>query len=167
MKHWITQRLIIRPFQPTDADFVVQLLNDESFLRYIGDKQVRTKQDALEYLENGPLASYKLNGFGLNLVSLKKDSTPIGMCGLVKRQELEQPDLGFAFLPDYCGKGYAYESAMQILSSMKKDLDLNSLLAVTLPNNLRSNQLLMKLNFKLIGSMELYDTMNNLYQYKI
>ena len=93
-----TDRLIVRPITLDDAPFILTLLNEPSFLRYIGDKKVRTAQDATQYILNGPVASYERHGFGLCLVELKETHTPIGICGLLKREELPDPDID---LPDW------------------------------------------------------------------
>src|SRR5688572_2577541 len=106
-----TQRLTIREFTGSDAAFIVALLNSAGWLRYIGDRQVRNEKDALNYLENGPLKSYKTHKFGLWKVELKTTGQPVGMCGFLKRDSLSFPDIGFAFLPEFSGYGYAYESA--------------------------------------------------------
>ncbi|HEY3581254.1 MAG TPA: GNAT family N-acetyltransferase, partial [Pyrinomonadaceae bacterium] len=95
-----TERLILRHFNPDDAPFILALLNEPSFLAYIGDKKVRTLEDARQYIANGPVATYERHGFGLYQVELKDTHRPIGMCGLLKREELPHPDIGFAFLPD-------------------------------------------------------------------
>src|SRR5215218_1537914 len=100
-----TERLRLRPFTTDDAPFIVELVNEPSFLRYIGDKKVRSLEDARQYLLSGPLASYERNGFGPNCVELKEQGTPIGMSGLLKRDELPDPDIGFAYLPDFRKKG--------------------------------------------------------------
>jgi len=160
-----TARLVIRPFNLDDAEFIVRLLNEESFLRCIGDKQVRTNNDAEAYLANGPIASYEKYGFGLSMVQLQGCATPIGMCGILKRPELDWPDLGYAFLPEFCGKGYAYEAAAAVLQAGIKQHGLTKVLAVTLPNNLSSNKLLTKLGFRLKDSIEIYHCINNLYEY--
>lgn len=160
-----TDRLVVRPFNLNDADFIVRLLNEESFIRCIGDKKVRSQEDAVNYLTQGPLASYEAYGFGLNMVQLKGTATPIGMCGILKRPELDWPDLGYAFLPEYCGIGYAYEAASAVLQAGMEQHGLTKVLAVTLPNNLSSNRLLTKLGFSLKGSIEIYDCINNLYEY--
>lgn len=168
-----TARLVIRRFTLEDADFIVQLLNDESFIRYIADKQVRTLADAVNYLTSGPVASYNANGFGLNMVLLKtatprltnEPATPIGMCGLLKRPELSLPDLGFAFFPAFCGQGYAREAAAAVLSQAIQAHNLRTVLAVTKPDNLRSNTLLLKLGFAFKHNISLYGAENKLYQY--
>src|SRR5829696_5552552 len=103
-----TERLSLRQFTVDDAQFILRLLNEPSFLRYIGDKQVRNLEDARQYILNGPVASYERNGFGLLLVELRELRTPIGMCGLLKREELPDPDIGFALLPDFWSTGFAF-----------------------------------------------------------
>ncbi|WP_194437911.1 GNAT family N-acetyltransferase [Vibrio fluminensis] len=161
-----TERLIVRHFELSDAEFIVRLLNQDSFIRYIADKNVRTEEDAINYLKQGPMASYAKYGFGLSLVVLKLCQTPIGMCGVLKRDELEHPDLGYAFLDEFAGKGYASEAAKQVLTSTMSACQLDTVLAVTLPDNLRSNKLLKAVGFEFKQPMELYDMLNNLYQYQ-
>lgn len=161
-----TQRLTIRQLNLNDAAFIVQLLNEESFIRYIADKNVRTHADAIDYLTDGPLSSYQAYGFGLSLVQLKGTETPIGLCGLLKRKGLEHPDLGYAFLPEFCGKGYANEAAESVLKDGIVTHALNIIWAVTMPDNLSSNNLLKKVGFKLNGTIELYDSENNLYEFR-
>ncbi|MBA5764201.1 GNAT family N-acetyltransferase [Vibrio sp. 404] len=161
-----TERLIVRHFALSDAEFIVRLLNQQSFIRYIADKNVRTKKDAINYLNQGPMASYAKYGFGLSLVMLKECHTPIGMCGVLKRDELEHPDLGYAFLDEFAGKGYASEAAAKTLTSTMKQSALDTVLAVTLLDNARSNKLLNTVGFSLQGTIELYGSLNNLYQYQ-
>ena len=162
-----TDRLVIRFFNINDAEFIVQLLNEESFIRCIGDKNVRTNTDAINYLTNGPILSYQEHGFGINLVELKETGKPIGTCGLLKREALGFPDLGYAFLPEFWGKGYALEAADAILKKEIITHSLNTVLAVTFPANLSSNSLLKKIGFTLKGTMELYGLQNNVYEYRV
>ncbi|MBV7315320.1 GNAT family N-acetyltransferase [Shewanella sp. NIFS-20-20] len=161
-----TERLIIRPFTLADTEFIIRLLNQASFIRYIADKHVRDQKDAENYLRQGPLASYHTHGFGLNLVAQRSDNTAIGMCGLLTRAELDKPDLGYAMLSEYCGQGYALEAATAVLKHTMTNHSLETVIAVTLPNNLNSNRLLMRLGFALIDTTQLYELENNLYQYQ-
>jgi len=161
-----TERLIIRQFDLSDTDFILRLLNEDSFIRHIADKNVRTQEDAINYLTNGPISSYQTYGFGLYLVLLKGEKSPIGMCGLVKREELDLPDLGYAFLPEFCGKGYASEAAELILKEEMSTHSLERILAITFPDNSRSNNLLKNIGFSLKGTMELHGLKNNLYEYQ-
>jgi RimJ/RimL family protein N-acetyltransferase len=146
-----TERLVLRPFTTDHAPFILTLLNEPSFLRYIGDKKVRTLEDARQYLLNGPIASYERNGFGLCLVELKDSQTAIGMCGLLKREELPDPDIGFAFLPDFWNKGFAFEAAAAVMNDARARLKLNRILAIVNPDNYASIKLLERLGLKFAG----------------
>jgi len=161
-----TKRLIIQHFKLDDAEYVLKQLNEQSFIRFIADKQVRNLEDAEKYLKEGPMASYQKNGFGLNVVLLKQSGVQIGMCGLVKREELEHPDIGYAFLPDYWGEGYAIEASEAILSNAVMAHGLKVILGVTLPDNRASNYLLARIGFTQKGSIKLYGSDNNLYAYQ-
>ena len=143
-----TERLLLRRLTVADAPFILTLLNEPSFLRYIGDKKVRTLADAEQYILNGPVASYERNGFGLDLVELKESGTPIGMCGLLKRDQLSDPDIGFAFLPDFWNQGFAFESAATVLKDARERLGLERILAITTPDNEASIKLLQRLGLK-------------------
>ena len=143
-----TERLLLRPFTVDDAQFILKLLNEPSFLRYIGDKKVRNLEDAQRYILNGPVASYEQNGFGLYLVELEESRTPIGMCGLLKRNELPDADIGFAFLPEFWNKGFACEAATAVLQDACERLRLQRILAITSLDNESSIKLLQRLGFK-------------------
>src|SRR6185369_11244786 len=119
-----TDRLLVRPITIDDASFILTLLNEPSFLRYIGDKQVRTVEDARQYILNGPVASYEQHGFGLCLMELKELHTPVGMCGILKRDGLPDPDIGFALIPDFWNKGLAFEAATAVLKDARERLNI-------------------------------------------
>ncbi|CAN5578100.1 GNAT family N-acetyltransferase [soil metagenome] len=140
-----TTQLIVRDFTTADTSFIIELVNTPSWIRYIGERNIKTDDDALAYLEKGPLKSYTENGFGLYCVDLKEGNVPIGMCGLIKRVTLEDVDVGFAFLPAYEGKGHAFESTAAVLSHAQK-LGLKRIVAITLPDNEKSIKLLKKVN---------------------
>jgi [ribosomal protein S5]-alanine N-acetyltransferase len=142
-----TGRLSLRRLEPGDAPFIVELLNDPAFIRYIADRGVRTEEDARAYLQSGPLASYAQFGFGLFRVSLKIDDTAIGLCGLLKREGLDDADIGFAFLPQYVSKGYAYEIAAALLAQARALFGLQRVVAITNLDNLASIRLLERLGF--------------------
>lgn len=150
-----TQRLLLRRFTVDDAGFILTLLNEPSFLRYIGDKKVRNLDDARQYILNGPVASYEQNGFGLCLVELRESHTAIGMCGLLKRKELPDPDIGFALLPDFWNKGFAFEAATAVLNDARERLKLERILAITSVDNDASINLLQRLGFTLEGIRKL------------
>jgi RimJ/RimL family protein N-acetyltransferase len=143
-----TERLILRELSTADHEFILKLLNEPSFLRYIGDKGVRNLDDARQYILTGPLASYKLNGFGLYLVALKESQTSIGICGLIKREALADVDIGFAFLPEFWNKGYAFESASAVIAHGKNVLKLHRIVAITDPDNMASGRVLEKLGLR-------------------
>ena len=143
-----TERLILRPFTVDDAEFILTLLNEPSFLRYIGDKKVRDLEGAREYILNGPVASYERHGFGLGLVELKESNTPIGMCGLLKRDELPDPDIGFAFVPEFWRKGFAFEAATAVLRDARERLRVERVVAITSLDNDASIKLLERLGFR-------------------
>ena len=143
-----TERLLLRPITVDDAEFILILLNEPSFLRYIGDKQVRNIEDARQYILNGPIASYERHGLGLLLVELRDSHTRIGMCGLLKRDELPEPDIGFALIPDFWNKGFAFEAAAAVLQDARDRLKLQRILAITSLDNDASIKLLERLGFK-------------------
>jgi RimJ/RimL family protein N-acetyltransferase len=155
MRFLKSERLILRHFNPNDAPFILALLNEPSFLRYIGDKKVRTLEDARQYIVNGPQATYERHGFGLYQVELRDSHTPIGMCGLLKREELSQPDIGFAFLPDFWNKGFAFEAAAAVLKDARERLQLHRILAIVNPDNEASIGLLQKLGLNFEGNIKL------------
>ena len=142
-----TERLRVRRLDVGDAAFIFRLLNDPSWIRYIGDKEVRSPDDARRYLEQGPLAMYERVGFGLYAVELKDGREPIGMCGLIKRPSLDDVDLGFAFLPDFRRRGYAFEAASAVLAHGRTALGLRRIAAILTRDNDRSASLLAKLGF--------------------
>jgi RimJ/RimL family protein N-acetyltransferase len=143
-----TERLVIRALTPDDAPLILDLLNQPSFLRYIGDRKVRTLEDARRYITTGPVASYARFGFGLCLVTLKRGMEPTGICGLLKRDALPEPDLGFALLPRFWSKGYAFEAASAVLTDARARLALPRVLAITSADNGASIRLLAKLGFR-------------------
>ena len=143
-----TERLILCKLSKSDAAFILELLNDASFLRFIGDKGVRNLDDARQYILTGPIESYERLGFGLYLTKLKDGGVPIGICGLVKRESLKDVDVGFAFLAKFRGKGYAFESASAVLTHAKTVLGLNRIVAVTYPDNYDSIRVLKKLGLR-------------------
>ncbi len=143
-----TERLALRRLTTDDAEFILELLNEPSFLKYIGDKGVRTRADACRYIETGPMASYERFGFGLYRVELKDGREPIGICGLLKRDSLPDADIGFALLPRYWSKGYAFESASAVLAHARDTLGLQRVLAITSPDNVASIGLLESLGFR-------------------
>jgi [ribosomal protein S5]-alanine N-acetyltransferase len=140
-----TNRLIIRQFTFEDTAFVIELLNSPGWLKFIGERHVKTEEDAKNYLRNGSMKSYEEHGFGLSLVELKSDKTPIGVCGLLKRDFLANPDIGYAFLPEFYGQGYAFEAANATIIYAKETLDLPYVIAIVNPDNQLSIRVLEKI----------------------
>jgi ribosomal-protein-alanine N-acetyltransferase len=147
MQNIETERLLLRPLGVQDADFIIELLNDPSFIKNIGDRNVHSVEDAHNYILKGPVTSYEKNGFGLCLVTLKETGESIGMCGLIKRDTLEDVDLGYAYLPRYWSKGYAVEAAKATLNFGWQVIGLKRIVAITDPVNTPSNRVLEKLGF--------------------
>lgn len=150
-----TARLQLRRLDLDDAPFVLRLVNEPSWLRFIGDHGVRTVDDARGYIRNGPLAMYARHGFGLWLVERKGDKRPLGQCGLLKRDGLDHPDIGFAFLPDYWGQGYAQEAAAATLAYGHDALGMPEIQAITSLDNEASIKLLQRLGFGYRRQIEL------------
>ncbi len=150
-----SERLALRRLTPEDAPFILELLNDPLFLRFVGDKGVRTLAEARRYLEEGPLASYAQHGFGLFLVTLKDGGAPIGMCGLLKREVLEDVDVGFAYRPEFGGRGYATEAARATLHYGLTVLGLKRIVAITAPDNEGSMSVLRKIGLRYEKTLKL------------
>jgi RimJ/RimL family protein N-acetyltransferase len=148
MKVLETDRLLIRRLSVDDADFILGLLNEPSWLRFIGDRGVRNREDARGYILKGPIDMYDRLGFGLYMTELKEGGVPIGLCGLMKRDFLEDVDIGFALLPGFWGKGYAHEAAAAVMEHGKGELGLKRIVAITNPENHSSMRLLEKLGLK-------------------
>ena len=143
-----TERLVLTHLADRDAEFIRGLLNEPSFIRYVGDRGVRTADDARRYIQDGPVASYARYGFGLLRVALKAGDTPIGICGVLRRDTLPDPDLGFSLLPAWWSKGYAYEAASAVMQQARGGLGLGRILAITSVDNEPSIRLLGKLGFQ-------------------
>lgn len=143
-----TDRLHLRKLTTEDAEFILNLYNQPSFIQFIGDRGIRTLDDARDFLTKRLLESYKRFGFGLYLTLLKENNIPIGICGLIKRDSLEDIDIGFAFLPQYWLKGYAVESASAVLTHAKDNLDIKRIAGITTPDNHGSIKVLEKIGLK-------------------
>lgn len=148
MKILETERLILREIVEEDAEFIYDLVNQPSFIKYIGNRNIHTIENARDFIENRYRQSYREHGFGLYTVELKENGVPIGICGFVKRETLPDADIGFAFLPQFERRGYAYESAAAVMKYGMDVLGLKRVLAITTTDNERSGKLLAKLGFK-------------------
>lgn len=141
----ISERLVLRELTTADAPFILELLNDGDFHRYIGDRGVRTLADAEDYIQQGPAVSYAQHGHGLYLVMRREDEAKLGICGLIKRDTLPCEDIGYAFLPAYRGLGYGIEAARAALQDGRERLGIEQVIAIVTPGNERSVGLLAKL----------------------
>ncbi len=150
MKTLVTDRLVIRRMTTSTADvqFMLRLLNDPTWIRFIGDRGVRTEEDALRYLSTGPVPMYERLGYGLCIVESKESKRALGICGLTKRDYLDDPDIGFAFLPQHWGQGFAWEAASATLHHATGDLGVPRIVATTRPDNVSSQALLRKLGLQ-------------------
>ena len=155
MKILETERTILREVSEDDAAFILDLLNQPSFIRYIGDRKVRSLDQAREYVESRFTGSYKQFGFGMWAIELKTDKTPIGICGFVRREILPAADIGFALLSPFEKKGYALETAAATLEYGREELNLGRVLAITSQDNEASGKLLGKLGFNFDGLIKI------------
>ena len=144
-----SERLALRRAQPGDAAFLLRLLNQQSWIRNIGDRGVRTLGDAERYIDTRMQEPFRALGYGMNVIELKATGEPIGLCGLVRRDTLPEPDLGFALLDAHEGHGYALEAATAVMAHARAVLKIRRILAIVTPANERSVRLLAKLGFRL------------------
>jgi RimJ/RimL family protein N-acetyltransferase len=152
-----TERLNLRQLNAGDAAFMLELLNEPSFLRNIGDRGVRTIEEATRYILRGAVESYARHGFGFWMVELKDAGTPAGICGLVKRDALPDVDIGYAFLPRFWSRGYAHEAAAAVMVYARGTLGLKRVLAIVNPDNAGSIRVLEKLGLKFDRLVRLSD----------
>ena len=153
-----TERLILREMDAvSDAEFILKLLNSPKFIEYIGDRGVRTVDEASGFIENRYRQSYRDHGFGLYTVERKDDHRQVGICGFVKRGTLPDPDIGFAFLPEFEGQGYGFESADAVMKYCRDAWGMKRVLAITSLDNDVSVGLLKKLDFTEIGLTDSHD----------
>jgi RimJ/RimL family protein N-acetyltransferase len=163
-----TARLRLRTATPGDDAFYLALVNDPAFIEHIGDRGIRTLDEARSALIEGPIAMQQMRGHSLYVVELKHDATPIGMCGLIKRETLDGVDIGYAYLPGYRGQGYACEAGLAVLAHAPA-LGLQRVLAITSPNNIASNRLLLKMGLRFERFVHLVpdDPGTNLYSIEL
>ncbi|HDR7912905.1 TPA: GNAT family N-acetyltransferase [Bacillus wiedmannii] len=143
-----TERLVLRWFDIKDAPFILELVNDPAWIQFIGDKRIKNLDDAKKYILNGPIDMYNKMGFGLYLVERKEDLAPLGMCGLIKRDSLEDVDIGFAFLEKFRSKGYGFESASAVIDYGVQNLGMKRIVAITTLDNINSGKLLEKVGLQ-------------------
>ena len=156
-----TERLRLRHLTLDDAEFMLGLLNDPGWQRFIGDRGIRTVDGAREHILKGPIAMVARLGFGFYLVERKEDGRPLGLCGLAKRDFLDDVDIGYAFLPEYGGQGYAFEAAQGVLAHAR-ELRLTRLVATVVPDNEASIRLLEKLGLRFERTFQAPDSTREL-----
>ena len=150
-----TERLTLRKLTLADAPFIYELVNSPNWLEYIGEKNVKNLKDAENYIQAKILNHYKKHGFGFYLAITKDTKQAVGLTGFIKRDSLDNPEVGYAFLPSGSGKGYALESTKAILNYGKTQLNIAKIVAITHPDNKRSQKLLLKLGFQYISLIKL------------
>ena len=148
----VTQRLILRKYSLNDAPFIYSLLNSEGWLENIGDRKIKTIDDAANYIRLNYFTCYEMWGYGPFLVALKNSEKPIGSAGLHRRDGLEHPDIGFAFLPEFWHQGFAFEATTAVIQFAKRKWNIEKITGITLPENLPSKKLLKKLGLSEIGN---------------
>lgn len=153
-----TSRLRLRKLTTADAPFMLALLNDPDFHRYIGDRGVQSEVQARDYVKQGAIASYAQFGYGMYLAELKSDGRAAGICGLVRRDGLDDPDLGFAFMPEFRAQGLATEAASAVLRYAVNVLALPRIVAVVTPDNRASIALLQNAGMRQEGTVRLPDS---------
>jgi len=153
-----TDRLTLRHLTEEDAEFILTLLNEPDWIKYIGDRGIRTVEDAKKYIKEGPMTMYDEHGIGLYLIELKENAQPIGLCGLLHRDFLKDVDLGFALLSKYWGKGYAFEAAQGTLTYGAEMLGHSRIVGFTSLDNEKSSNLLQKLGMKDEGTIKYTST---------
>lgn len=152
-----TERLRLRHMAPEDAAFILDLLNDPAFHRFIGDRGVRTVEAARDYVLVASGAAPARPGLGFHVVELKETGCPVGICGLAKRDFLDHVDIGYAFLPQHGGQGYAFEAALGVLAHARA-LELDRLVATVHPENSASIRLLEKLGLRFERMVQVPDS---------
>jgi RimJ/RimL family protein N-acetyltransferase len=161
-----TERLRLRRMEPGDAGFMLGLLNDPAWHRYIGDRGIRTLEGARDYIIKGPMEMHARLGFGFDVVERKEDGCPIGVCGLAKRDFLDDVDIGYAFLPQYGGQGYAIEAAQGVMAHAKA-LGLQRIVATVRPDNSASIRVLEKLGLRFERMIRAPDTERELQLFAV
>lgn len=161
-----TERLRLRQVEDSDAEFLLELLNEPSFIRFVADRGVRTQADALGYIADKIKPNYAEFGFGFYIVQLKEMLQPIGMCGLIKREILDDVDIGYSFLQRFWGRGYAYESAAALMNYGRDVLRLEGIIALTAADNESSIRLIEKLRLRYEKTIQLpgYESESRLYR---
>jgi len=153
MNQLTTERLVIEKATLKDAPFILKLFNSSNFIEFIGDRGLKTIKDSEEYIQNNLIDSYEKNGYGLFKMSLKENKEPVGICGFVKRDTLENADIGFGILPEFEKKGYTYEASRAMMDYGRLTLKINPILAITSVVNIKSQSVLKKIGLHKKGTI--------------
>ena len=166
-KNFETERLILKPTSEEDAEFILELFNTPKWIKYVGDRNIRTVENARDYIQTKMLSQLERLGYSNYTLIRKADNCKIGICGLFDRDGVEGIEIGFAFLPEYEKKGYAFESANKLKNVAFSEFGLAEINAITVKDNISSQKLLEKLGLKLNGTTKLPDDDEELLLYKI
>lgn len=166
-KDFETERLFLKPTSEEDYGFILELLNTPKWLKYVGDRNVKSIEDAKAYIQNKIMAEFEEHGYSNYTIVRKSDGAKIGTCGLFDREGLDGVDIGFAFLPEYEKKGYAFESVERMKKAAFEEFNITQILAITTKDNISSQKLLNKLGMKMDGTTKLPDDDEELLLYKI
>lgn len=166
-KEFETERLLIKPTSEGDAEFIYQLINTPKFIKYIGDRDIKSIESANDYIKTKMLPQLKRLGYSNYTIFRKSDHIKIGTCGLYDREGIAGIDLGFAFLPGYEGKGYAFESANRLKQAAFEEFEIKEIKAITSKENISSQRLLDKLGLEMTGTIILPNEDEELLLYKI
>lgn len=162
---FFTKRLHVRPITTEDAPFILKLMNTPKWIQFIGDRKVKTVEDAEIYIKEKALTQFEKYGYGNNIIIRKEDDIALGTCGIHHRENKKIPDIGFALLPQYEGKGYAFEAASELTHVAQQDYGLTELSGYTLEENAASRKLLERLGFSLRGVGNLPNSDDELLHY--
>ena len=166
-KSFETERLIIRPTSESDSEFIFELLNTPKWLKYIGDRNIKTVEDAKDYIKKKMISQLQRLGYSNYTLIRKQDNQKIGTCGLYDRDGLDGIDIGFAFLPEYEKKGFAFESSNKLKEVAFSEFDIKVISAITTKDNISSQKLLEKLGLKFIETTKIPNDDEELLLYKI
>lgn len=166
MKIFETERLILQPFTTEDAEFILEMYNTPNFIKYIGDRKLRSVKDAENYITNRFLPQMERLGFGNYLITKKSDGKKIGAVGIFEREGLDVCDIGFNFLPEYERKGYGFEASSILMEAALHDFGLKKISAITLENNIASQKLIEKLGLKYLRTVRLPEDDEELLYYE-
>lgn len=161
IKELITKRTTLKKLENEDRLFILELLNTDGWIKFIGDRNIQNEEDALEYIE-------KINSNSAItywVVHLNENANKLGIITLIKREHFDFYDIGFAFLPQFENNGYAYEASDAVLNFIIESTDLKTILATTILENKSSIKLIEKLGLSYYKSVN--DNNNELSVYKI